>query len=73
MGAVNYIFCSSARLLEEDVVQALIYKNAFDKGRLGFRILFDKVVKNIDAAKDRVTVPIGVILKNNLRFYREFI
>ncbi len=72
-GVGSDLYPESARLLEEDVVQALIYKNAFDKGRLGFRILFDKVVKNIDVAEDRVTVPIGVILKNNLRFYREFI
>jgi LacI family transcriptional regulator len=61
----------TASLLKDDVVQALIDKNPLDKGRLGLRILFDYVVKGIVPSKRNVTVPIGVIMKNNLPFFEE--
>jgi len=60
-------------LLRDGVIQALIYKNAFDKGLEGFRVLFDYVVKNIAPKRDRVTVPISVIMKSNLPFFEHYI
>ncbi|WMJ84524.1 LacI family DNA-binding transcriptional regulator [Oscillospiraceae bacterium LTW-04] len=72
-GVGSDLFPESAQLLRDNVVQALIYKNAFDKGMLGFRILFDYVVKNIQPKKTQVTVPISVIMKNNLRFFEKYI
>ncbi|HWP50716.1 MAG TPA: LacI family DNA-binding transcriptional regulator [Clostridia bacterium] len=72
-GIGSDLFPESAQLLKDDVVQAVIYKNAFDKGMLGFQILFDYVVKNIQPEKTQVTVPISVIMKNNLSFFEKYI
>lgn len=72
-GVGSDLFPESAQLLRDNVVQALIYKNAFDKGMLGFRILFDYVVKNIRPDKTQVTVPISVIMKNNLQFFEKYL
>lgn len=70
-GVGSDLFPQSAELLQQDVLQALIYKNAYDKGHLGFRILFDHVVKQIPPQQERPTVPISVIMKNNLCFFQE--
>lgn len=72
-GVGSDLYPQSAQLLKDDVVQALIYKNAYDKGRLGFRILFDHVVKNIRPDQDHLMVPISVIMKNNLPFFADYI
>lgn len=63
----------SAQLLKDNMVQALIYKNAYDKGRMGFRILFERVIKNIMPEGDKITVPISVIMKSNLSSFEKFI
>ena len=63
----------SAKLLKEGTINALVYKNAFEKGSLGFRVLFDLVVKNINHKRDNMTVPISIIMKNNLPFFEDFI
>jgi len=71
-GVGSDLYPESAELLRNDTVQALIYKNAFDKGRIGLRILFDYVVKNIRDV-DQIAVPISVIMKNNLLFFEKYI
>ena len=72
-GVGSDLYPESAKLLKEDVVQALIYKNAFDKGLEGFRVLFDYVVKNIAPKDDCIIVPISVIMKSNLIFFEQYL
>ncbi len=68
-GVGSDLFAESAALLREDVLQALIHKNAYEKGQAGFQILFQYVVKNILPKTDKVAVPVGIIMKNNLDFF----
>ncbi len=70
-GVGSDLFPESAELLRQDVLQALIYKNAYDKGYKGFEILFSYVVKNIQPNTDKVDVPISIIMKNNLHSFNE--
>lgn len=70
-GVGSDLYPESAQLLKDDVVQALIYKNAYDKARRGFRVLFSYVVKKIAPPADTVTVPISIIMKNNLPFFAD--
>ncbi|MGI6404633.1 MAG: LacI family DNA-binding transcriptional regulator [Oscillospiraceae bacterium] len=72
-GVGSDLFPQNAEFLKQGILQALIYKNAYDKGRLGFEVLFSYVVKNILPESDKMTVPIGVIMKNNLHFFKDFI
>lgn len=70
-GVGSDLYPESAQLLQDGVVQALIYKNAYDKGERGFRLLFSYLVKKIAPPADSVSVPISVIMKNNLAFFRD--
>ncbi len=72
-GVGSDLFPQSAKLLRQGALQALIYKNAYDKGRLGFEVLFSYVVKNIAPETEKMTVPISVIMQNNLPFFKDFI
>ena len=72
-GVGSDLYPESAEFLKENVIQALIYKNAFDKGLEGFRVLFDYVVKNIAPKEDCIIVPISVIMKSNLPFFEQYI
>ena len=60
-------------LLESGVLSAVIYKNPYQKGYRAFQILFDAVIKNISPKEELIYVPISIILRSNLRFYKEFI
>ena len=68
-GIGSDLFTESAKFLKENSLQAVIYKNAHDKGYLGFKILFEYLVKHIDPPGDKVSVPISIIMKNNLDFF----
>lgn len=70
-GVGSDLYPESAQLLRDNVVQALIYKNAYDKGEKGFRILFSYLVKKLEPPANSVTVPISVIMKNNLTFFQD--
>lgn len=68
-GVGSDLFPDNVEFLRRDVLQALIYKNAYDIGYMGFDILFNYVVKNIMPKSDKVMVPIEIIMKNNLDFF----
>ncbi len=70
-GVGSDLYKQSAQLLKDDVIQALIYKNAYDKGKRGFRLLFSYIVKKIDPPAETVTVPISIIMKNNLCYFED--
>ncbi len=72
-GVGSDLFPQNAVFLKQGILQALIYKNAYDKGHLGFEVLFSYVIKNILPENDKMTVPISVIMKNNLHFFQDFI
>jgi LacI family transcriptional regulator len=70
-GVGSDLYPDSADLLRRDVLQALIYKNAYDIGHTGFDILFNYVIKNVEPKTEQVMVPISIIMKNNLDFFME--
>jgi LacI family transcriptional regulator len=72
-GVGSDLYPESAELLRENVVQAILYKNAYDKGHLGFRVLFDYVVKGIPPENEKLSVPISIIMKNNLQFFARYL
>lgn len=67
------LFLETEELLESGVLSAVIYKNPYQKGYRAFQILFDAVIKNISPKEELIYVPISIILRSNLRFYKEFI
>ncbi len=67
------LFLETQELLEKGVLSAVIYKNPYQKGYRAYQILFDAVIKNVNPAETVVYVPISIILRSNLRFYKEFI
>jgi LacI family transcriptional regulator len=72
-GIGSDLFPESARMLEDDVVQALLYKNPYEKAYKGLKILCEALIKNEQPKSSSSTVPISVIMKNNLPFFQEFI
>lgn len=67
------LFEESARLLQDGVLSAIIYKNPYGKGRLAVKVLFDRLIRGETEQAEKVWVPINIILQSNLRFYREMI
>lgn len=70
-GIGSDLFPETARFLKENVIQAIIYKNAYARGERGFQLLFSYLVKKIDPPKESVAVPISVVMKNNLPFFED--
>ncbi|MGN0987458.1 MAG: LacI family DNA-binding transcriptional regulator [Otoolea sp.] len=67
------LFAESEKLLNQGILSAVIYKNPYQKGYLAFKILFDAVIKGIIPNEETVYVPFSIILRSNLRFFKEFI
>ena len=70
-GVGSDLYPQSAQLLTDNTLQALIYKNGYDKGLRGFHLLFNYVVQKMVPSSDTVTVPISIIMKNNLHFFKD--
>ncbi len=68
-GIGSDLFPETAKFLQEDVIQAIIDKNAYARGECGFKALFSYLVKKITPPSTSVTVPIGIVMKNNLPFF----
>jgi len=61
----------SAKALKEGILTGIIYKNPYQKGFIGMKTLFDHLVKG-EKPEERVKkVPIFVILRSNLEFFRD--
>ena len=67
------LFAESESLLKDGTLSAVIYKNPYQKGYTAFKILFDSIVKGVQSKEDLIYVPIGIILRSNLRFYKDYI
>ncbi len=64
------LFAESESLLKDGTLSAVIYKNPYQKGYTAFKILFDSIVKGVQSKEDLIYVPIGIILRSNLRFIK---
>lgn len=67
------LFPGSARMLNEGVLKAIVYKNPYQKGYMGYWTLFEYLIKNKTPEKDAISVGISIILQNNIRFFEDFI
>ena len=67
------LFDESADMLRRGVLKAIIYKNPYQKGYEAIKTLSEVLVKDQTPKAESITVPISVILRNNLMFFEEFI
>ena len=67
------LFDESADMLRRGVLQAIIYTNPDQKGSEAIKTLSEVLVKDKAPKAESITVPISVILRNNLMFFEEFI
>ena len=67
------LFDESADMLRRGVLKAIIYKNPYQKGYEAIKTLSEVLVKDKAPKAESITVPISVILRNNLMFFEEFI
>lgn len=67
------LFAESAQMLRQGVLKAIIYKNPYEKGYLGYLTLFEHLIKGKAPKSDAIRVNISIILQNNLRFFEEYI
>ena len=70
-GIGSDLYPETAQFLKDGVIRAIISKNAYDKGKRGFRLLFSHLVKKINPPAESVAVPISIIMKNNLPFFAD--
>ena len=67
------LFDRSAEMLRRGVLKGIIYKNPYEKGRTGMKILTENLTMDKIPASEKIAVPISVILRNNLTFFEQFI
>lgn len=67
------LFPESAQMLKQGILKAIIYKNPYEKGYLGYFTLFEHLIKGKAPKSEAILVNISVILQNNLRFFEEYI
>ncbi|MDR3258762.1 MAG: substrate-binding domain-containing protein [Fusobacteriaceae bacterium] len=67
------LFPESAKALEDGILNGIIYKNPYQKGYIGMKTIFDYLVKGENPISSTKKVQISVILKSNLRFFKDII
>lgn len=67
------LFPESKDMLNSGILKAIVYKNPYQKGYLGFKVLFEHLIKGIEPKNEAAFVPISIIMKNNIKFFNEFI
>lgn len=67
------LFPESVEMLNQGVLKAIVYKNPYEKGFRGFTVLFEYLIKGIMPKDDEIRVPISIILRNNIKFFKDFI
>ncbi len=67
------LFPESADMLRRGVLRAIIYKNPYEKGYRGLKVLSECLRSDARPKADSLGVPISVILRSNLVFFEEFI
>jgi LacI family transcriptional regulator len=72
-GVGTDVFPESVRLLKDNIVQALLYAQPYEKAYQGLKILCESLIKKEKPARQLVSVPTGVVMKNNVSFFQEFV
>ena len=67
------LFPESAQMLSDGILKAIVYKGPYQKGYQGYKTLFEYLIKGIPPKGEAISVPIAIILQNNIKFYEEFI
>lgn len=67
------LFPESVEMLSQGVLRAIVYKNPYEKGYRAFNVLFEYLIKGIVPRSEEISVPISIILQNNIKFFKEFI
>ncbi|MBR1408317.1 MAG: LacI family DNA-binding transcriptional regulator [Clostridia bacterium] len=67
------LFPESADMLRRGVLRGIIYKNPYEKGYRGLKVLSECLRSDAKPKADSLGVPISVILRSNLVFFEEFI
>ena len=67
------LFARSADMLRRGVLKGIIYKNPYQKGYLGLKVLVEALLRDQQPKDTKITVPISVIMRNNLVFFEEFL
>lgn len=67
------LFDRSAEMLRRGILKGIVYKNPYQKGYLGVKVLFEKLIRDISPRSDNISVPISIIMQSNLVFFEEFI
>lgn len=67
------LFEKSAEMLRRGVLKGIVYKNPFQKGYLGLKVLVESLIRDQLPKGEKITVPISVIMRNNLVFFEEFL
>ena len=67
------LFPESAQMLSDGILKAIVYKGPYQKGYQGYKTLFEYLIKGILPKGEAISVPISIILQNNIKFYEEFI
>lgn len=67
------LFPESAQMLKDGVLKAIVYKNPYEKGYIGYKTLFEYLIKGIEPRGTAISVQISIILQSNLDFFKEYI
>jgi len=67
------LFEKSAEMLRRGVLKGIVYKNPYQKGYLGLKVLVESLIRDQPPKGEKITVPISVIMRNNLVFFEEFL
>lgn len=62
----------SAEFLRQGKIDALVYKNPYDKGVIGFNTLIDYLVKHTEPPQN-IQCVISMVFKTSLHFYEDVI
>ena len=67
------LFDQSADMLRRGVLKGIVYKNPYQKGFLGLKVLVEHLLMDKPPKSDRLFVQISIIMRNNLVFFEDFI
>lgn len=67
------LFSESADMLRRGVLKGIIYKNPYQKGYLGLKVLVDSLIKDTAPKAANITVQISVVMRSNLVFFEDIL
>ena len=67
------LFDESAEMLRRGVLKGIVYKNPYQKAYQGLKVLVEQLINDKPPKSASLSVPISIIMRNNLMFFEEFI